>query len=56
MLAIFGMALREKTLESIIGRRQKKILDESVGLVRSFSRTQWFLELASLAINLFLLC
>lgn len=50
MIAIFGIAQREKTLEGIMGCR-KKHLRESVGLVCSFSRVHWFLELASLAIT-----
>lgn len=50
MSAIFGITPRVKTLESIMGRRQKNLFDESVGLARSFSRAHWFLELTSLAI------
>lgn len=49
MLAIYGIALREKTLESIMGRKQKHSPDEFVGLVRSFPRAHWFFEVASLA-------
>lgn len=37
MSAIFGIAPRVKTLESIMGRRQKNVFDESLGLARSFS-------------------
>lgn len=40
VIAIFGTALREKTLEIIMGRRQQNCLNESVGLARFFSRMQ----------------
>lgn len=39
----FSTAPWEKTLASIMGPRQKKILNEYVGLVRSFSRVHWFI-------------
>lgn len=45
MLAIFGIAPRDKTLESIVGRKHKKNLDESVGLARSFSHADLFTKI-----------
>lgn len=50
MLAIFGIAPWDKTLESIMRRKQKNFLDEFVGLAHSFSHAHWFLKLASLTI------
>lgn len=49
MLAIFGIASWEKTLESVMERRQIFFFDESVGLAHSYSRARWFLKLCSLA-------
>lgn len=46
MSAIFCIAPWVKTLGGIMERRQKMLFDESVGLARSFSHAQWFLELA----------
>lgn len=50
MLAIFGIAPRDKPLESIMGRKQKNFLDEFVGLAHSFFHAHWFLKLASLTV------
>lgn len=53
MLAILGKAPWDKTFESTMRRRQKKILHESVGISDCFSRPHWFLEPVSLAITSF---